>query len=115
MTSNDRVALVTGGATVVFRELLDEVLQPEFLAALKKHGFRKLLVQSGLYHETVLEKLRAIGRPEKLDVEVESFPFDTDLKSRMRTLRGQAGGQPAGVVISHAGESAHVFQPVRFS
>lgn len=103
MSSQDRVALVTGGATVVFKELIDETLQATFLAVLKRHGFKKLLVQSGQYHETVLEKLRALN--QKSPIEIESFPFDSDLKGRMKTIRGHAGGQSAGIVISHAGES----------
>lgn len=104
MSRHDRVALVTGGATVVFKELIDEALQPSFLAALKRHGFQKLLVQSGQYHETVIEKLHTLDQNIMKGIDIESFPFDSDLKGRMKTLRGRAAGQSAGVVISHAGE-----------
>lgn len=114
MSTHDRVALVTGGATVVFQELIDEALQPDFLAALQRNGFKKLVIQSGPYHKTVLEKLRALHDAQAAKeggIDVESFPFDADLKGRMKTIRGQAGRQSAGVVISHAGESSSI---VRF-
>ncbi|PSR99022.1 hypothetical protein BD289DRAFT_67153 [Coniella lustricola] len=97
---HSRVALVTGGATVVFRELVDETLMPKFLTALQDHGFSTLLLQCGVYHDQVLAKL-ASREPDNLTIEV--FDFDPDLKGRMRICRGEANLQPAGVVISHAG------------
>lgn len=115
MSRHDRVALVTGGATVVFKELIDETLEPSFLAALKIHGFQKLLVQSGQYHETVLEKLHALDQVVTRGLDVESFPFDSDLKGKMKMLRGHAAGQSAGIVISHAGEFHPLTVPFKLS
>lgn len=97
---NSRVALVTGGATVVFKELIDETLTPQFFQALQENGFSTLLLQCGVYHDEVMAKLSR-GKPDDLAIEV--FDFDSDLKGRMRMCRGEAGVHPAGVVISHAG------------
>lgn len=104
--NNGRRCIVTGGATVAFRELSDEVLKPDFLKALANNGFTHLDVQCGKYFDELKEKLTSI---DTFDIRVTCFPFDKNLKSRFAALRGglRDGGKervPSGCVISHAGE-----------
>ncbi|KAF3760819.1 family 1 glycosyltransferase [Cryphonectria parasitica EP155] len=95
-----RVALVTGGATVVFKELIDETLAADFLNALQRSGFSTLLLQCGTYHGEVLQKL---VNTKHENLTINAFDFDSNLKEQMKKCRGEANVQPAGIVISHAG------------
>lgn len=96
-----RVALVTGGATVVFKELIDETLTVKFFDTLLLNGFSVLLLQCGSYHDQVMDKLPDLKKDHLF---VDAFDFKSNLKEKMIKCRGEAGVQPAGVVISHAGE-----------
>lgn len=96
-----RMAIITGGATIVFQELLDEVVSAKFFRALVDNGFETVLIQTGAYEKEV-NRLLADLQPLALKIEV--VPFLPNMKDHMELCRGLIGGRPAGVVISHAGE-----------
>lgn len=96
------MAIITGGATVVFQELLDEVATPKFLRALSDAGFVNVLIQCGSYKEKLREKLANLQH-EHLIIELEDFV--SNMKEVMKDCRGMADGRPGGVVFSHAGKS----------
>lgn len=99
-----RKVLVTGGATVVFKELLHEVCTPDFAAALKAHGFTDIDIQCG----NELESFKFDLLDNKCGLGVTTFGYSDNLKCEMwRLCRGEAGTKPAGVVIGHAGEFQH--------
>lgn len=115
-----RHILVTGGATVPFKELLLEAITPEFLAALKAHGFAHLHIQCGDYLDEMRKKTKEIGNVD--GPEIDTFGSHPDLKALMEILcRGEAGVKSAGVVVGHAGKlnthpcstsQARVFPPI---
>lgn len=110
-----RVALVTGGSIVTFKELIDEVLTPGFIAALADHGFTALVLQCGDYVDEVDKKVTQL-RARRRGLEIRTFAWDANLLETMKLCRGEAGGRRAGVVISHAGEShPSVLPPHLFS
>lgn len=96
-----RMAIVTGGATVVFKELLDEVVTPKFIRALCDAGFENVLIQCGNYKDELHKKLVNIQH-EHLTIELEGFV--SNMKEVMKGCRGLAGVRPGGVVFSHAGQ-----------
>lgn len=96
-----RMAIITGGATVVFKELLDEVITPKFIRALCDAGFENVLIQCGSYKDELHDKLVNVQH-EHLDIELEGFI--SNMKEVMKKCRGLAGIRPGGVVFSHAGE-----------
>lgn len=96
-----RVALVTGGSIVTFKELINEVITPGFLDTLAHHGFTALILQCGDYVHEVDKKVAQLGH---VKIEIRTFAWDSNLLETMKLCRGEAGGRPAGVVISHAGE-----------
>lgn len=98
-----RTAIVTGGATVVFKELLDEVVTAEFFNALFDAGFERVYIQSGAAADEIRERVANIQH--KL-VSVQVTGFMAEMKETMKECRGLRDGRPAGVVISHAGEFA---------
>ncbi|CAN8105753.1 unnamed protein product [Discula destructiva] len=95
-----RTAIITGGATVVFKELLDEAVTPKFLSALSAAGFETVYIQCGTYVDEINEKLEDI---QHLSLHIKVEPFMSDMKEKMKMCRGLRGGRPGGVVISHAG------------
>lgn len=97
-----RSALVTGGSQVVFKELIDEVITPNFLGILYDNGFTSLSLQCGTYLEEVEEKLATIADSK---IKISAFASVPNLREVIeQACRGLAGGQRAGVVISHAGK-----------
>lgn len=104
-SKSGRVALVTGGSIVTFKELIDEVITPGFLDALARHGFTALLLQCGDYVREVDEKVAQQQlQGDRIGIEIRTFAWDSNLLETMKLCRGEAGVRPAGVVISHAGE-----------
>lgn len=101
LNESGRTALVTGGATVVFKELLDEVVTPDFLTTLCKFGFTSVVIQCGVDHERIQQNIAQMG---DVNMNIETFAFSSDLKIQMKRCRGEVGVRPAGVVISHAGK-----------
>ncbi|ROW08189.1 hypothetical protein VPNG_06893 [Cytospora leucostoma] len=95
-----RKVLVTGGATVPFKELLHEVCTPDFIATLKAHGFTDIDIQCG----SELDSIKFNLLDNKCGLDVTTFGYNDNLKHEMaRLCRGEAGFKPAGVVIGHAG------------
>lgn len=111
-TKSGRVALVTGGSIVTFKELIDEVLTPGVLDALARHGFTTLLLQCGDYVHEVDAKVARLkeesGEDVVMGIEIRAFAWDDNLLETMKLCRGEAGVRPAGIVVSHAGEFSAV-------
>lgn len=83
-------ALVTVGSTQ-FPELVDAVLEKEFLEALSKNGYTKLVVQHGSYSPTLEEA------PANLII--ECFPYTSDLTTFMKD---------SDLIIAHGGAGTAV-------
>ncbi|KAK7739132.1 N-acetylglucosaminyldiphosphodolichol N-acetylglucosaminyltransferase catalytic subunit alg13 [Cytospora paraplurivora] len=95
-----RKVLVTGGATVPFKELLHEVCTPDFIATLEAYGFTDIDIQCGSHLDAINSELL----DNKCGLIVTTFSYNNNLKREMAHLcRGEAGNKPAGVVIGHAG------------
>lgn len=106
-----KTIFVTTGATVTFKELIQLVLEEEFIEAIVKQGYEKLIVQYGSQSSGAslflnsLERLRckiisssATGVLAETSlpagVRIEGFPFTNDIKEVM---------SKADLIISHAG------------
>ncbi|ROV92345.1 hypothetical protein VMCG_09116 [Cytospora schulzeri] len=100
----NRHVIVTGGAIVPFVELLLEVTTPEFLAALRAHGFTHLHLQCNNFVGEMQKRLSEMDEKDLHGIEIDVIHFDMRLKENMRRFcRGEEGVQPAGLVIGHAG------------
>jgi len=97
-----RICLVTVGATAGFRQLLIEVLQPQFLRSLSQHGFSLLQVQCGPDFAWFQEQTRSLC--SVYGVQIRSFDYTEDMMPHMLQCRGEANVRLPGVVISHAGQ-----------
>jgi beta-1,4-N-acetylglucosaminyltransferase len=101
----DRHVMVTGGAVVPFKELLLEVITPDFLSALRAHGFTNLHLQCNTFAGEMQKRLSEMDEEDLHGLKIDVIDFDKDLKENMQLLcRGEAGLKAAGVVIGHAGE-----------
>lgn len=105
MAQLQRHCLVTVGATVGFKQLTEQVLQPEFWEFLSAEGFTSLRIQCGpdiSWASARLDSLRD-RVPEGLEVHV----FETTpnlMMDEMMLCKACSGLRRMGVVVSHAGE-----------
>lgn len=103
---------VTVGATASFISLIQNVLQPTFLEALKLHNYTELRIQYGKNGKKTFDDycwLLSDELKKSLEIEITGFDFNkTGLKEEMlaakriyttSTMKGSEG-----CVISHAGE-----------
>ena len=124
-----KLAFVTTGATATFPALLEAVLHPSFLIALKAQGYTDLLLQYGKGGAAILDRnLPQNPSTRKRDfqgVRVAGFDFRADGLSKeflaakgTRTKPGEElqsrGTAKEGVVISHAG-SGSILEGLRIS
>lgn len=104
---------VTVGATASFASLIQNVLQPSFLEALKAHDYTQLRIQYGKngkktfddYHWVLSDDLK-----KSVGIEITGFEFNTSgLKEEMlgakRVYSTSMTDGLEGCVISHAGQS----------
>ncbi|EGR52593.1 glycosyltransferase family 1 [Trichoderma reesei QM6a] len=104
MAQLQRHCLVTVGATVGFKQLTEQVLQPEFWEFLSAEGFTSLRIQCGpdiSWASARLDSLRD-RVPEGLEVHV----FETTpnlMMDEMMLCKACSGLRRMGVVVSHAG------------
>lgn len=99
-----RRCFVTVGATASFRQLLEEIAQPSFLASLADNGFECLDVQCGPDHEWFDGTISSLTDDEKHGIKITTFSLTNDMQGYMLRCRGEKGVRAPGVVISHAGE-----------
>ena len=103
-----KLCFVTVGATASFHLLLEAVLDETFLEALQKLDYTHLLIQYGKDSRALFDDLRGKHRPEKYEIKVEGFDFNTaGLDHEMRMAQANPSDERAGgVIISHAGGSS---------
>lgn len=105
MATLQRYCLVTVGATVGFKKLTEQVLQPAFWRFLSSEGFTSLRIQCGpdIAWATTLLNNHNADIPEGLRVDV--FEATKNLmKDEMLLCRAESGLRSTGLVISHAGK-----------
>jgi len=98
--AGDRHCFVTVGATAPFRQLLEDVLSPDFLEFMSQDGFEHMTVQCGAdlaWARDRLERLNTFG------IRVDVMDYTADIKEHMLLCRGEYKRRLAGCVISHAG------------
>jgi len=104
MEPNDKVCFVTTGATAPFTGLIESVLSPSSIGALREQGYTRLLIQYGTAKQVMDNHAKAAR--ERLQAEdisqplaIEGFDFDREgLKTQFKLVR-----QTNGLAISHAG------------
>lgn len=100
----ERHCLVTVGATVGFRALVQQVLDPAFWAFLRSRAFTALHVQCGpdaAWASAALSELQSSGE-DALAVDV--FDVKTNLtRDEMMRCKAQGRRRIQGLIISHAG------------
>ncbi|PHH80385.1 hypothetical protein CDD82_1794 [Ophiocordyceps australis] len=99
-----RHCLVTVGATVGFRELIQQVLEPIFWAFLRHEGFTSLHIQCG--PDISWASTRLIELQDELLPELQVTVFDVKknlVQDGMVLCKCVEGHRLQGLVISHAG------------
>jgi len=96
---------VTVGATAGFRQLLEEVGDPSFLATLARLGFHSIDVQCGPDLAWFQAKLASLHDSEKHEMEVSAFDLTDNMQKYMVACRGERGVRLPGCIISHAGRT----------
>ena len=100
---------VTIGATAAFNSLVEAVLKPSFLEALRLAKFTELRIQYGddgrrIFHEKVNKDKSDVKT--LFGIDVSGFDFDqTGLEKEMRAAKGTSA-ETEGCVISHAGSGS---------
>jgi beta-1,4-N-acetylglucosaminyltransferase len=103
---NKKVCFVTTGATAPFTGLIESVLQPSSIDALREGGYTHLLIQYGSakhvmskHAEIAVQRLKDERGNTPLDI--DGFDFDKDgLKTQFKMVHDSKG-----LIISHAGMS----------
>ncbi|KAJ3517050.1 hypothetical protein NM208_g14762 [Fusarium decemcellulare] len=100
----DRSCLVTVGATVGFKNLIESVLQPTFWEYLRSQGFTELHIQCGPDVEWATSKLASQGQHVPSGLTIDIFDVRKNLmKEEMTLCKPADGNRHLGLVISHAG------------
>jgi len=97
-----RRCFVTIGATAGFRQLLVEILQPEFLQCLGSYGYDILDVQCGPDHEWF--QSQAAKLTNTYGIAIRQFNYTDNMQSHMLECRGEVDRRLPGCIISHAGK-----------
>ncbi|EGP90999.1 unnamed protein product [Zymoseptoria tritici ST99CH_1A5] len=113
-TTSGKTCFVTIGATASFVGLIKAALAPDFLAALKSHGYTHLLVQYGQDGKALFDS--CIGSLDQIDIHISGFDLDkAGLAEYMLQAKGERNtGRQEGVVVSHAG-SGTILDALRIS
>ncbi len=98
-----KFCFVTIGATASFDPLIKACFTPQFLEALRRHGYTNLLIQYGKEGRTFFESLKkGAAEDTKQWLGIDGFDFNVKgLGHEMRRAKGDDGFE--GVVVSHAG------------
>lgn len=105
----EKVCFVTVGATASFDSLVQAVLSPHFLEALKTYDYTDLRLQYGRDGQRLLEefwRMKYTMSESVQELSISGFDFNKQgLGSEIRAAKGEGGGVE-GVVISHAGTNS---------
>ncbi|KAK5987116.1 UDP-N-acetylglucosamine transferase subunit alg13 [Cladobotryum mycophilum] len=102
--SLERYCLITVGATVGFKELTGEALQPAFWQFLDSRGFTHLHIQCGPDVSWASTKLASLENEIPSGLKVDVFDVRKNLMKEEMVLCKAVDGQRAlGLIISHAG------------
>lgn len=105
MAHLQRHCLVTVGATVGFKQLTEQVLQPEFWDFLSAEGFTSLRIQCGPDIGWASARLASLQDRVPKGLEVAVFETTKNLMmDEMILCKAWSGSRRMGVVVSHAGE-----------
>ncbi|KAF1940329.1 hypothetical protein EJ02DRAFT_445582 [Clathrospora elynae] len=113
-TTESKLCFVTTGATAPFTALIQSVLSPSSLDALKAGGFTHLLVQYGsakdIYNEcSKRARAHVQSNRQKGDVIIEGIDFNPEgLQAQFQLVQ-----KSKGLVISHAG-SGSILEALRY-
>lgn len=103
--SLEQFCLVTVGATVGFKTLIEEVIHPEFWLFLRSKGFTHLRIQCGPDVPWASLRLASFKDETPKGFEIEVFESSKNLmKEEMTLCQAKNGIRRQGVIISHAGE-----------
>lgn len=103
-TPDSKLCFVTTGATAPFTALIESVLSPSTLDALRQGGFTHLLVQYGSAKEIYTKcsndaRAHLQSSQEQRDLIVDGIDFSPDgLQTQLQLVQ-----RSKGLVISHAG------------
>lgn len=103
-TADSKLCFVTTGATAPFTALIESVLSPSCLEALREYGFTHLLVQYGsardIYDKCVSTARSHVQSDKKSrDLIIDGIDFNPDgLQAQFQLVQ-----KSKGLVISHAG------------
>ncbi|RDA90206.1 hypothetical protein CP533_0471 [Ophiocordyceps camponoti-saundersi (nom. inval.)] len=100
----ERHCLVTVGATVGFRALLEPVLEPSFWLFLKAESFTTLHIQAGPDARWASSRVAALRHEMPSGFDVQVFDLTADLmRDQMLRCKARDKVRERGLVISHAG------------
>lgn len=111
---------VTVGATASFTLLIQNVLQPTFIAALKKHGYTELRIQYGKHGQKTFDDYYwVLDDTQKAGLAITGFDFNTsglkeEMLSAKRVYTTSTMDGVEGCVISHAGVCLILFGTEEF-
>ncbi|KAL6699834.1 glycosyltransferase family 1 protein [Trichoderma pleuroticola] len=104
MAALQRNCLVTVGATVGFKQLTEQVLQPAFWQFLSSEGFTSLRIQCGPDISWASTQLASLQDDVPQGLTVDVFESTKNLmKDEMLLCKASSGLRQTGLVISHAG------------
>ncbi|OKL64039.1 hypothetical protein UA08_00596 [Talaromyces atroroseus] len=106
-----KVCFVTIGATAPFDTLLSNVLDSDFLEALKTHEYTKLLIQYGKEGRAIFDTFIQNAPPEspaRYGLVIQGFGFRQEglLQEMRSTQSNKALDTVEGMILSHAGSGS---------
>ncbi|KAH6609697.1 glycosyltransferase family 1 protein [Trichoderma cornu-damae] len=105
MANLQRHCLVTVGATVGFRQLTEQVLQPVFWRFLVAEGFTSLRVQCGPDIGWASARLASLRDEVPQGLRIDALESAKNLmREEMVLCKAASGLRSTGLVISHAGK-----------
>lgn len=106
MANLQRHCLVTVGATVGFKQLTEQVLEPAFWQFLSSEGFTSLRIQCGPDIDWAVARLSSLQEDTLRGLKVNVFDSTKNLmRDEMMLCKASSGSRSTGLVISHAGKS----------
>jgi len=107
IANTGRHLFVTVGSTASFRPLLEAVIKPDFINAIKAMGFASMVVQTGTddyaWFQEQLEAMGAQNLGILKGLRLSYCNYVRDMKSEFLQCRSLLGERLSGVVISHGG------------
>ena len=107
LEAGSKVCFVTTGATAPFIALIEAILKPGSIDALKDAGYTHLLIQYGtaknVFDERIYDaRMRYRSEADQGTLHIDGFDFDSNaLKDQFKLVQDSDG-----LVISHAGSGS---------